>query len=85
MIKSIALVVIIGLFVVALAVPIGAFFGIIDPAIFTDAITLIADLISPIIATLDLLPTTFPYVIFFILFFAFQGLITLVVKQFEKE
>jgi hypothetical protein len=85
MIKGIALVVIIGLFVVALSVPIGAFFGILDPTIFTTPITLIAQLITPIMSTLDLLPTTFPYVIFFIMFFAIQGLITLVVKQFEKE
>jgi hypothetical protein len=39
---------------------------------------------DPIIATLDLLPTTFPLTLGFILFFAVQGMIRLVIKQFEK-
>jgi hypothetical protein len=43
-----------------------------------------ADVMDPIIATLDLLPTTFPLTLGFILFFAIQGMIRLVIKQFEK-
>jgi uncharacterized membrane protein len=84
MIKTIALVVIIGLLIAALSVPIGAFLSVVDFDIFTDAISFGADLIVPFISTFDLLISTFPYMLIFILYFAFLGIIRLVVKQFEK-
>jgi uncharacterized membrane protein len=85
MIKTIALVVIIGLLIAALSVPIGAFLGVVDFTIFTDAIEFGADIVEPFILTFDLLTTTFPYMLVFILYFSFLGIIRLVVKQFEKE
>jgi hypothetical protein len=85
MIKTIALVIIIGLLIAALSVPLGAFIGVIDFTIFTDAIDFAADLVDPFIQTFDLLTSTFPYMLTFILFFSFTGIIRLVVKQFEKE
>lgn len=85
MVKSIAIVVIIGLLIAALSVPIGAFLGVVDFTIFTDAIDFAADFVDPFITTFDLLTTTFPLMLTFILFFSFLGIIRLVVKQFEKE
>jgi uncharacterized membrane protein len=85
MIKTIALVVIIGLLIAALSVPIGAFLGVVDFDIFTDAIAFGADIVEPFILTFDLLVSTFPYMLIFILYFSFLGIIRLVVKQFEKE
>jgi uncharacterized membrane protein HdeD (DUF308 family) len=84
MINSIILAVVIGLLVLALAVPLGAFGSSIDFNNFQDFIDMAADIMDPIIVTLDLLPTTFPLTLGFILFFAVQGIIRLVIKQFEK-
>jgi hypothetical protein len=84
MINAIITVVVIGLLVLALAVPLGAFGSSIDFNNFQDFIDMAADLIDPIILQLDLLPSTFPLTLGFILFFAVQGLIRLTVKQFEK-
>jgi hypothetical protein len=85
MIKTIALVVIVGLLITALSVPIGAFLGVVDFTIFTDAIAFGADIVLPFILTFDLLLTTFPYMLIFILYFSFLGIIRLVVMQFEKK
>jgi hypothetical protein len=84
MINAILLSVVIGLLVLALAVPLGAFGSSVDFSNFQDFIDMAADVMDPIIATLDLLPTTFPLTLGFILFFAVQGMIRLVIKQFEK-
>lgn len=85
MINAVIVTIIIGLLVLALAVPLGAFGSSINFANFQDFIDMAADVIDPIIAQLDLLPTTFPLVLGFILFFSVQGLIKLVVMQFEKK
>ena len=85
MINAIITVVVIGLLVIALAVPVGAFVGAVDFNDFQDFIDMAADLIDPIVAQLDLLPSTFPLTLGFILFFAVQGMIRLAVKQFEKQ
>jgi uncharacterized membrane protein HdeD (DUF308 family) len=84
MINAIVLSIVIGILVLALAVPLGAFGSSVDFNNFQDFIDMAADIVDPIIATLDLLPTTFPLTLGFILFFAVQGLIRLVIKQFEK-
>lgn len=85
MIRSIALVVIIGLLIAALTVPIGAFLGVVDFTIFNNAISFGADIVDPFITTFDLLVSSFPYMLVFILYFSFLGIIRLVVKQFEKQ
>jgi hypothetical protein len=84
MINAIILSIVIGLLVLALAVPLGAFGGAVNFNNFQDFIDMAADIFDPIILTLDLLPTTFPLTLGFILFFAVQGMIRLVIKQFEK-
>jgi hypothetical protein len=84
MINAIITVVVIGLLVLALAVPLGAFGGSVNFNDFQDFIDMAADLVDPIITQLDLLPTTFPLTLGFILFFSVQGMIKLAVKQFEK-
>jgi hypothetical protein len=84
MINAIVLSIIIGLLVLALAVPLGAFGTSINFNNFQDFIDMAADIMDPIISTLDLLPATFPLTLGFILFFSVQGLIRLVIKQFEK-
>lgn len=84
MINAVITVVVIGLLVIALAVPLGAFGGSVDFNDFQDFIDMGADLIDPIIVQLDLLPTTFPLTLGFILFFSVQALIRLTVRQFEK-
>jgi uncharacterized membrane protein HdeD (DUF308 family) len=84
MINSIILAVVIGLLVLALAVPLGAFASSVNFNNFQDFIDMAADVMDPIIVTFDLLPTTFPLTLGFILFFSVQGIIRLVIKQFEK-
>ena len=84
MITAVIIAIIVGLLVLALAVPLGAFGLAVDFNNFQDFIDMAADLIDPIVANLDLLPTTFPLTLGFILFFSVQGLIRLTVKQFEK-
>jgi hypothetical protein len=84
MINSIITVVVIGLLVLALAVPLGAFGGAVDFNTFQDFIDMAADFIDPMITQLDLLPSAFPLTLGFILFFSVQGMIRLTVKQFEK-
>lgn len=85
MITAVIIAIIVGLLVLALAVPLGAFGSAVDFNNFQDFIDMAADLIDPIIANLDLLPSTFPLTLGFILFFSVQGLIRLTVKQFEKQ
>ena len=84
MINAIILSIIIGLLVLALAVPLGAFGSAVNFNSFQDFIDMASDVMDPIILTLDLLPTTFPLTLGFILFFSVQGMIRLVIKQFEK-
>jgi uncharacterized membrane protein HdeD (DUF308 family) len=84
MINAIILSIVIGLLVLALAVPLGAFGSTVDFNDFQNFIDMAADVMAPIIATFDLLPASFPLTLGFILFFSVQGMIRLVIKQFEK-
>jgi hypothetical protein len=85
MIKSILSSLVYTLFIIALSIPLAAFLGLVDFTDFNPFINLAADLVEPFITTFDLLLTTFPFMLAFILYFSVLGTIRLVVVQFDKK
>lgn len=84
MVKVIVSSVIYSLIIIALAIPLAAFLGIIDFTEFAPFVDLAADIVEPFITTFDLLITTFPLTLLFILYFSVLGIIRLVVVKFAK-
>ncbi len=84
-IKEIARTVVVVLIGTAVATALSAFLGILDLSDFAPFIDLAADIIDPILTNFDLLLTTFPLTLIFILYFSFLGIVRLVVAQFVKE
>jgi hypothetical protein len=85
MIKAILSSIVYTIFIAALTIPLAAFLGLIDFNSFDPFISLAAQLVEPFISQFDLLLTTFPFMLGFILYFSVLGIIRLVVVQFEKR
>jgi len=84
MVKVIVSSVIYSLIIIALTIPLAAFLGLVDFTDFAPFIDLAADIVEPFITTFDLLTTTFPLTLLFILYFSVLGIIRLVVVKFAK-
>ena len=84
MVKVIISSIIYSLFIIALSIPLAAFLGLVDFNDFAPFVNLAADLVEPFITTFDLLLTTFPLSLLFILYFSILGIIRLVVVKYAK-
>ena len=84
MVKAIISAIIYTLIIAALTIPLAAFLGLVDFTEFAPFIELAADIVEPFITTFDLLITTFPLTLLFILYFSVLGIIRLVVVRYAK-
>jgi len=84
MIKAIISSIVYTLIIAALTIPLAAFLGLVDFNDFAPFISLAADIVEPFITTFDLLITTFPLTLLFILYFSVLGIIRLVVVRYAK-
>lgn len=85
MIKMIISTTIYTIIIAALALPLGAFLGLVDFNDFAPFVLLAADLVEPFVVTFDLLLTTFPLTLLFVLYFSILGIMRLVVVRYAKE